>query len=164
MPIFDSIRRVCIAASVAPFARTTQTRIRMPKAQSKIEKQRRVFGISKEAIAVRDAFIKTMLERMFKIAPHLTPADVPLARRYCELEHLVTLAFTEIKRREAVGMFDGKNEYLLTNYRRFATLQIQCANTLGLSPASRAALRLGKESPDDLVADFARDASIKQLG
>jgi phage terminase small subunit len=136
----------------------------MAKRETKIEKQRRIFGISKEAIAVRDAFVKQMVERMFKIAPHLTPADVPLARRYCELEHLVTLAFAEIRRRESAAMFNGVSDNLLNNYRRFASLQIQCANTLGLSPASRAALRLGKENPDDLVADFARDASIKQLG
>jgi|SRR5271156_3538492 hypothetical protein len=119
---------------------------------------------SKEAVAVRDAIVRKLFKQTYDLCPHLTQQDAPIVRRFCEFEYLLSLAIAEIKRRESPDMFNGANQNLLDNYRRFAQTQLQLANSIGLTPASRAALRIGKESSDDIVAAFARESSQKQLG
>lgn len=125
---------------------------------SKTKRHAMLTAKSATAIAVRDHAIKRLLGQLFELCPHLTKADLPIARRFCEVEIIVTLAFAELKQREEAGLFVEKNKNLLDTYRRFAQTQTQLANALGLTPASRAMLRLGKnDSPDDLVAQFASD-------
>jgi hypothetical protein len=81
--------------------------------------------------------------------PWLTPADLPAARAWCELEVVTRLAFAEL-RTNGFTTGGGEPRRLLSEYRQLRTAQLAYARELAMTPGARASLGLNGEPVQSL--------------
>ncbi len=87
-------------------------------------------------------------------APWLEIADLPLIKRFAELQVIIGRLYFEI---HLNGAFDNKRQprFVLDTYRRMILAQAAIARELGLSPLARKQLSLAAQG-DDLAAAMAK--------
>lgn len=89
--------------------------------------------------------------------PWLEVADLPLIKRFAELQVIIGRLYFEI---HLNGAFDNKRQprFVLDTYRRMVLAQAAIARELGLSPLARKQLSLAAQG-DDLAAALAKRVS-----
>ncbi len=108
--------------------------------------------------------MRRLVVKMHKAMPWLEPADEPACRAWAELELLGASLFVVLN---AEGPLNGEGEprRLLSEYRSLRRDQLAYERELGMTPASRMALRLtAKQVAGDinLVRAAGRDALARR--
>jgi hypothetical protein len=104
---------------------------------------------------LRDQKVRRLLRNLRVIAPWIGESDVPLARRYCELEILASLVYAELRDHGILNR-DKEARRLLNDYRMLAASQAILARELMISPAARRALKVhSKHATYDVVGAMA---------
>jgi hypothetical protein len=97
-----------------------------------------------------------MLQKLRVVAPWIEASDIPIARRWCELEFLIARVYAELR---TTGPVNGKGEgkRLVHDYRLLVQTQSMLASQLGLSPAARMTIKAnGTRAALDLAAAMAK--------
>ena len=99
--------------------------------------------------------VRKLVQRMYTLLPWLEESDRATARAWADLEYKVAAVSVYL---EQQGIVNDKGEprRILNDYRGLLSLQLQYAKELGLTPASRAALRVDALRGDDLAQDLAQ--------
>jgi len=99
--------------------------------------------------------VRKLVQRMYTLLPWLEESDRATARAWADLEYKVAAVSVYL---EQQGIVNNKGEprRILNDYRGLLSLQLQFAKELGLTPASRAALRVDALRGDDLAKDLAQ--------
>jgi hypothetical protein len=98
---------------------------------------------AKPGLVLRDEKGRRLLRKLRIACPWIEDSDTPIARRYCELEVLISQAYAYIRR---VGVVNESGNVVraVDDYRRLVSTQAALADKLGLTPASRAQIRADK--------------------
>jgi hypothetical protein len=96
-----------------------------------------------------------MTAKLRAVMPRLTPADLPTARAWCELEVLARLVFAEL-RTNGFTTATGEPRRLLAEYRQLRTAQLAFAREMAMTPAVRASLKLKDRMDFDLAGYIAK--------
>jgi hypothetical protein len=103
------------------------------------------------------------MKQVFGALPHLTPADKPAVRGWCELEVIGSRLFAAINDGGAVREANGDifARRVVDDFRKLKLAQLSYATQLGLTPVARASVRASSkgESDFDLVRAMAADIS-----
>ncbi len=104
----------------------------------------------------RGIAVQRYMRDIKEAAPWLEVADVPLVRRFCEMQVAIAALYFEI---HSHGIFDSNRQprFVLETYRRMVLAQTAVARELGLTPLARRQLALSA-SADDLAAALAQQA------
>jgi Phage terminase, small subunit len=105
---------------------------------------------------LRDRSVQRLVAKVRAAMPWLTPADVPTARAWCELEVIARLVFAEM-RTNGFTTGQGEPRRLLAEYRQLRTAQLAYARELGMTPNARASLRLNRQDPALTLQAYIRD-------
>jgi hypothetical protein len=120
------------------------------------------YGRSPNALRVSRRAIQRLMRQVFAALPHLTPADRPAVRGWCELEVISSRLFAAIESDGAVRVANGDvyARRVVDDFRKVKPAQLSYAIQLGLTPVARAAVRASSkgESDFDLVAAMASAA------
>jgi phage terminase small subunit len=116
---------------------------------------------AKPGLKLRDRKVTRLAAKVRAAMPWLELSDWPAVRAWSELEVLCNQVYAALRTagvltRTADGQVEGRR--LLDDYRRLRATQIALSRELGLTPAGRKALRVGKSDGLDLAAIFAQDA------
>jgi len=110
-------------------------------------------------IKLRDLKVRRLLRKLRGACPWIEPSDMPLARRWCELEVLCSIAYAAL-RDEGPMNEKGDGRRLLDDYRKLALAQASIGRELGLSPAARQALKASRDNGAfDLAAQIVEDGA-----
>lgn len=110
---------------------------------------------SAAGLRLRDEKVRRLVRRMRVAMPWLEDADEPTARAWAQLEMLSDMAHTELRKRGILNS-EGEPRRLLADFRQLRAAQLQYARELGMSPTSRAALKVaGTRAALDLAAAMA---------
>lgn len=111
---------------------------------------------AKPGIRIRDRRVTILAHRVRTGLPWLEPSDWPIVRSWCEIEVLCEQAYA-ILRTAGIVNKDGEPRRLLEDFRKLRTAQIAIARELGMTPASRMAIKGNAANAAlDLVAAFAQ--------
>jgi len=104
---------------------------------------------ARAGLQLRDERVRRLKRKLYVLAPWLTEADDPMARRFCELQVLIEQVYAWIR---ATGVVSEAGEVKgpVDAHRRLTLAQAQIANALGLTPASRTQLKLSSRGVFDL--------------
>src|SRR5690349_1125624 len=103
----------------------------------------------KNGLKLRDERVRRLVRRMQVALPHLTDSDLPACRSWAEFEVLCTRIYAELRDKGFLNA-EGEGRRLLDDYRKLRATQLAFSRELGLTPASRTAIRA--DEPVDLVA------------
>jgi hypothetical protein len=106
-------------------------------------------------LVLRDKKVTRLTRRMRNIVPWLEDSDAPACRRWAELEVLIGQAYAALRTR---GLFDaeGNLRRLAEDYRKLVMAQAVWSRELGLTPASKVAIKANSTSAAlDLAGRFA---------
>jgi phage terminase small subunit len=110
---------------------------------------------ARNGVRLRDRKVQRLVRKLETIMPWLEPSDLPTARAWCELEVLSAYVYAELRDHGVINA-EGDARRLLDDYRKLRATQIVLSRELGMTPASRTAIRAGnRETPLDLVAQMA---------
>jgi hypothetical protein len=111
------------------------------------------YAHSASALRIRAERVRRIVAAMRKQMPWLTAADVPAMKGWAELEVLSATIFSSLLK---LGILNDENEprRLLSEHRQFKLAMLQYESQLGMTPASRANLKL-----DDAGRAFDLDVS-----
>jgi len=87
---------------------------------------------------LRDRSVTRLTQKLRAVLP-LTPADIPTARAWCEIEVLARLAFHEL-RTHGLTTGQGEPRRLLGAYRQMRQTQLAYGRDLGMTPQARKSL------------------------
>jgi hypothetical protein len=98
---------------------------------------------STNGLRLRDEKVRRLVRRMRVAMPWLEDADEPTARSWAQIEVLADMAHTILRK---IGITSNGSEprRLLTDFRQLRLAQLQYARELGMTPASRQALRTAR--------------------
>src|SRR5580700_4580438 len=99
-----------------------------------------IFVRSERGVQLRDEKVKRLLHRLRNACPLLEVSEVPIARRFCELEVIASLLYARIHQ-QGVFKADGEVRGLVDVHRRLTQTQTMLASQLGLTPAARMQLK-----------------------
>lgn len=120
-----------------------------------------LYARSPRALELRDRRVQRMARRLRLLCPWLEPSDAPQLRAFCQLEVLATRVYAVLTAEGVLtGQGDGKK--LVAEYRQLRATQSGIASTLGLTPASRRAIKMRKGF--DLAAEFSRIDNADETG
>jgi len=111
---------------------------------------------SRNGLKLRDRKVSRLVQKMRTIMHWLEPADTPTCRAWAELEILAGEVCAALR---SMGVLNAQGEArrLLDDYRKLRATQIALSRELGMSPASRMALRAtGTKTAFDLAAQMAQ--------
>jgi hypothetical protein len=121
-----------------------------------------IYASSKNSRKLRDAQTRYVMRKVRTLCPFIRPEDIWIARRFAELEYLASRCYAALRDSEIVNG-KGESKRLLTDYRRLVQTQLSLANSLGLSPAARMAIKANSANAAlDLVGQFAADAQSER--
>lgn len=103
---------------------------------------------------LRDPSVTRYTCRLKQAAPWLQDSDLPLVRRWAELQTIISHVYAELKEH---GFLDTERtpRPLIETYRRLVLAQTTIAAQLGLSPLARRQLALSSER-DDIASLLAK--------
>jgi hypothetical protein len=126
-----------------------------------------VFERSAKRLAKRDEKVRRLLRRLRDECPWIQGGDVVIARRFCELEVIISQIFgamSKMLRAEENGLlYRDKNgdlvpRGLIEAHRKLAQTQAAIADRLGLTPAARMQIgAAGRNGALDIVAELASE-------
>jgi Phage terminase, small subunit len=105
---------------------------------------------ARPGLQLRDAKVARLKRKLFIECPWLTEADAAIARRFCELQVLIEQVYAFIR---ATGVMSttGEVKSAVDAHRRMTLAQNTLAAQLGLTPASRIAIKVaGSRAAFDL--------------
>lgn len=111
------------------------------------------------ALKLRSRRVRRLTQKVRQVCPWLEDSDMPTVRAWCELEIIGAAIFTTLETggiTTGLGEGDPKPRRLLAEYRALKQTQLQYARDLGLTPASRASLRVDALHGDDLASRASR--------
>jgi hypothetical protein len=121
---------------------------------------------SQRGIQLRDEKVRRLLRKLRVECPWLSTADMPLARRFCELEVIVSQvygAMHKFMKADEFGLFYRNTQGdliprgMVDMHRRLCQTQAALATQLGLTPAARMSIKAnGRDAPIDIVAELAK--------
>jgi hypothetical protein len=91
-----------------------------------------IFVRSDRGLQLRDEKVKRLLHKLRTVCPWLEQSDVPISRRFCELEAIVSEVYTAIREKGAFTA-DGEARGLLDVHRKLTQTQAMLA-TPGTHP------------------------------
>ena len=104
---------------------------------------------------LRDRKVTRLAIKVRAAMPWLEPADGPTVRAWCELEYLTNQVYAALRTYGVVNP-SGEARRLLDDYRKLRQTQIILSRELGMTPASRMAIKAsGKRAPFDLPGAMA---------
>jgi hypothetical protein len=122
-----------------------------------------IFVRSERGVQLRDEKVKRLLHRLRTACPWLEVSDVPIARRFCELEVIVSLLYARIHQ-QGVFNADGEVRGLVDVHRRMTQTQSLLATQLGMTPQSRIAMQANSRNLDvDIEAALGRMEKVKAV-
>jgi hypothetical protein len=114
---------------------------------------------ARPGLILRDAKVTRLKRKLYIQAPWLTDADAAIARRFCELQVLIEQVYAFI-RSTGVLTPTGEIKTAVDAHRRMTLARNQLATQLGLTPASRMAIKAdGTRAAFDLPGSMARAAT-----
>jgi hypothetical protein len=117
---------------------------------------------SKNGLRLRDRRVQRLVRKMFVQMPWLEQSDAPTCRAWAQLEVLADRAFFELREH---GILNPQNEprRLLNDFRMIRQTQMTIAAQLGMSPASRMAIKAtGTRAAFDLASAMAGHAEAEE--
>jgi phage terminase small subunit len=122
-----------------------------------------IFVRSDRGLQLRDEKVKRLLHKLRTVCPWLEVSDVPMARRFCELEVLLSQIYAAIRTKGAFKV-DGEVRGLVDTHRRLISTQSMLASQLGLTPVSRIAMQTNSRNMDvDIEAALGRMEKVKAV-
>jgi phage terminase small subunit len=103
-----------------------------------------LYARARNVLRQNDRPVRALAARLRKVlGDRIQPEDYPLVRRWCELEFLLSAAFTEIYNRGLVDSASGEPRApsLTLIYSRLLSEQRAIGAELGMSPKSRLAIK-----------------------
>jgi phage terminase small subunit len=114
-------------------------------------------------LQLRDHQVRRLLRKLREVCPWIQESDGIVARRFCELEVIVSQVYTAILE-EGAFMADGEVRGLVDTHRRLTQTQSMLATQLGLTPASRIAMQANSRNVDvDIEAALGRIEKVKAV-
>lgn len=102
---------------------------------------------------LRDHKVQRMVRRMMERMPWLKPSDVPVARHWAQLEIIGDQCYAALRTMGAINPETGEIRRLVDDFRRLRATQMQLENSLGMTPASRVAMKgVAERGSFDLVS------------
>ena len=115
---------------------------------------------SPKGLKLMDRLVQKIVAKMRELCDWLEPCDLPLLRRWAELELHATRINGFLKIIGEVNSTTGEPRRLLDEHRKVALAQATIGAQLGLSPASRMAIKVnGTRAAFDLPGSMARAAT-----
>jgi hypothetical protein len=96
---------------------------------------------AENGLKLRSRRVRRLVQKMQATMPWLVPSDLPACRAWAELEILGSRAFAELDRNGVVND-EGEPRRLLADLRALRQVQLAYERDLGMTPASRMALRV----------------------
>jgi len=114
------------------------------------------------ALRVRAQRVRRIVAVMRREMPWLTPADTPAMKGWAELEVLSATVFAWLLKLNVLNG-EGEPRRLLSEHRQLKLAQLQYETALGMTPLSRAQLKLNTtRAAFDLPAEMI--ASVNEVG
>jgi hypothetical protein len=117
------------------------------------------YSRSPSALEIRARKVSRLMRKLRVIAPWIEPSDEPVAKAYCELEIISASIFAALTK---LGPLNGKADarQLVDVHRKLRLTALAYARELGLSPASRMAIKAnGTRSAFDLPAEMLKNVT-----
>lgn len=106
-------------------------------------------------LKLRDKKVERLARKVRTVMPWLEPADWPIVRAWAEFEYLAGQVYAALRSYGAVNPH-GEARRLLDDYRKLRLAQAIFARELGMTPASRMAIKaISGRAPLDLAAAMA---------
>jgi phage terminase small subunit len=131
---------------------------RAPKESHSGPVKRGAYSAAQQALRRRNKRIRRHLAKLYKACPHLTPADEHLARRWCQIDIMLAALDASIAEAGVTRVSNGDlyAKRAVDDFRKLSDSQLRIEMQLGITPASRAALRtLSRNDEVDIVAMMA---------
>lgn len=107
---------------------------------------------SRNGLKLRDRKVQRLVRRMRAVLPWLEDADIPACRAWAQFEVLCDQVHAWLRAGNVVNE-QGEARRLLDDYRKLRQAQLMYSRELGLTPASRQALKAsGTRAALDVVA------------
>lgn len=111
---------------------------------------------SDRGLRLRDEKTRRLLRRVRTALPWLEDSDMATARSWCQLEVLADQCHMVLRRDGVINPATGEVRRILQDFRLLRVAQLQYAIQLGMSPASRLAIKVsGTHAALDLAAQCA---------
>lgn len=132
---------------------------RLPSKQPADERPKRastgLYVKAAPGLKLRDRKVTRLAVKVRAIMPWLEPVDGPTVRVWCELEYLAGQVYAALRSYGAVNPH-GEARRLIDDYRKLRLAQAVFARELGMTPASRMAIKaISGRAPLDLAAAMA---------
>jgi hypothetical protein len=106
--------------------------------------------------------VTRLVKKMRDVMPWIEQADIPAARAWAEMEYLAGQVYAVLRAMHPV-IPDGEARRLLDDYRKLRQTQAVFARELGMTPASRMALKASGTSAALDLAEIAAPVSERVI-
>jgi hypothetical protein len=132
------------------------------KSVSKARARTGLYDRSGSALRIRAERVRRIVAAMRKAMPWLTPADTPAMKGWAELEVLSATVFAWLLKLNVLNSA-GEPRKLLSEHRQLKLVQLQYETALGMTPLSRASLKL---TTTRMALDISPEmvASVNEVG
>jgi hypothetical protein len=118
---------------------------------------------SERGLRITDHHVRRLLRKLREVCPWVEDSDGIIARRFCELEVIVSQVYAAIREKGAFKA-DGEVRGLIDVHRRLTQTQTMLASQLGLTPAARIAMQTNSRGLDvDIEAALGRMEKVKAV-
>ena len=110
-------------------------------------------------LRLRDKKVERLARKVRDALPWLEPADFPAVRTWAEFEYLAGQVYAALRAGSVINV-KGEARRLLHDYRQMRIAQASIAASLGMTPASRMALKAtGARSVFDLPSEMLKNVT-----
>jgi hypothetical protein len=113
-------------------------------------------------LRLRDKRVERLARKVRALMPWLEPSDFPAVRAWAEMEYLSNQVYAALA---SMGVLNrqGEARRLLSEYRQLRATQVMLARELGMTPASRMAIKAtGTHVPFDLSPEMV--VTVNEVG
>ncbi|WP_333647419.1 hypothetical protein [Candidatus Binatus sp.] len=108
---------------------------------------------------LRDKKVERLARKVRDALPWLEPADFPAVRTWAEMEYLAGQVYAALRAGSVINV-KGEARRLLHDYRQMRIAQASIAASLGMTPASRMALKAtGTRTAFDLPLEMLKNVA-----
>jgi len=110
-------------------------------------------------LRLRDKKVERLARKVRDALPWLEPADFPAVRTWAEMEYLAGQVYAALRAGSVINV-KGEARRLLHDYRQMRIAQASIAASLGMTPASRMALKAtGTRTAFDLPSEMLKNVT-----